>query len=530
MLILTDLPPEILRRVIEESMPEGFEKFMLTCRYVYECGRSLIDKHATYIRENRYLNFEGIADYVPIVTWMYSVVNDPVVARYVWHVDFCQRRRGPDAIYPRKRLNGDPVAMSRLREFIVESPYLRRAGVDREEWARVILSKVETLDTEERDKYFVFMGPFLFTLFPNLKSFMFSPPLSVRHAMEFPATSTRHLDYYPQAQRVMETITRMIEENADGASLGQLAQVWIRDLENNNEKMDLRALLSFFTAPDPKALYLTNCEDYGIGPIFLGYHRNSLDMSLGLRKLVLEHSYVDSEAISFLLSRTPYLESFRFSYVSKNNSRPALDRWDVAAFIAGIGKNVGQHLEELIVTLEYLDGHVTNGVTSMKEFVTLKRLDLDVRAFHTPAIQTWAKKVLPGEDVMREIPLEAFEAIPRLVKILPPSLEEVNLFADNDKYRYNPEIVKRLLDDFAVDRWTFLPNLEIFGLWCKFSGLKRQDKIDLWHYARSKRITCNFNFNDESAWKSFLASRCTTHHYLSPSPFPTIDVFANLTD
>ncbi|KAI1658284.1 hypothetical protein F4813DRAFT_357943 [Daldinia decipiens] len=529
-MLLVDFPPEILHQVIQESMPEGFEKLMLTCRYVYECGRSLIDTHASYIRENRYLNFEGILDYVPIVTWIYSVANNPVVARYVWHVDFCQRRRGPDVVYPRKRLTGNPLAMKRLRAFIMESPYLRRAGVDLEEWARFMLSKVEVLDTEGRDKYLVFMGTFVLTLLPNLKSLMLSPPLSYRHAMELPATSPWNDEYYSQARSVMETISRRIEENPEGASLGQLAQVWIRDLENNNEKMDLRALLSFFTTPDPKSLSLTNCEDYGGGPLTLGYHRHSLDMSLGLRKLVLEHTYVDSGSISHLLSRMPSLESFRFSYVSKNNSRPALDRWDAAAFIAAIGKNVGHHLEELIVTLEYLDGHVTNGVTSMKEFTSLKRLDLDVRVFHTPAFETEERGGLIREDILRKIPPEAFEAIPRLVRILPPSLEEVNLFADNDKYRFNPEIVKRLLVDFAVDRWNFLPNLEIFGLWCKFSGPKRADKVDLWHFARSKRITCNFNFNDEPAWKSFLASRCTTHHYLSLSPYPIINVLENLTD
>ncbi|KAI8966688.1 hypothetical protein F5Y11DRAFT_307579 [Daldinia sp. FL1419] len=529
-MLLVNFPPEILHQVIQESMPEGFEKLMLTCRYVYECGRSLIDTHASYIRENRYLSFEGILDYVPIVTWIYSVANDPVAARYVWHIDFCQRRRGPDAFYPRKRLTGNIPAMKCLRTFIMESPYLRRAGVDVEEWASVILSRVEDLDTEGRDRYLAFMGTFVLTLLPNLKSLMLSPPLSFRHAMESPATSTRNREYYAQVRSVMETISRRIEENPEGASLGELAHVWIRDLENNNDKMDLRALLSFFTTPDPKSVSLTNCEDYGSGPLTLGYHRHSLDMSLGLRKLVLEHTYVNSDGISLLLSRTPHLESFRFSYVSKNNSSPALDRWDAAAFIAAIGKHVGQHLEELIVTLEYLDGRVLAGVTSMKEFTNLKRLDLDVRVFHTPAIETGEKKEIIRRDLAREIPLEALEALPRLVRILPPSLEEVNLFADNDKYWFNPEVVKKLLVDFAVDRWNFLPNLDIFGLWCKFSGITRPDKADLWHYARSKRIICNFNFNSEPDWKSFLASRCTTHHYLSPSPFPTINVLENLTD
>ncbi|OTA52582.1 hypothetical protein K449DRAFT_440608 [Hypoxylon sp. EC38] len=447
---LLDLPPELLRLVIEESMPEGFQSLLLSCRPIYECGKPLIALHHTRKQSWRRLRFNRKLDYMPTFSWLLKVADEPVLPRYIQEADLDSGQTH----YPQQfdTLQWDDGAMDRIKEFIEDSPYLRKAeGVDPKTWAVDILFK--NVDSFER--YWALMMALFLTLLPNVKTLFL--PANLDYFIEPPETGTQDLDFHEEVWNVMETIRQTAQENLEDASLGKLTDLNVLGSSMPDAEFNLRALSSFLIMPNLTTLSLDNCVATIDEPIGLGYRWHYPDINSGLRHINFNHACMDSDSVSQLLSHTPRLVSFAYSHASKSEYLQ-LD-WDAGAFIATVGKYVGSHLEVLNITLKGHRGEIITGVTSMKEFTKLSSLTIETRVFCGPPIESGERK---GSEYTH--PTEGFipwtiESVPHLVPMLPSSLEYLDVITSPERDRDEPEIVKRLFMDFTVDRPRLLPNL-----------------------------------------------------------------------
>jgi len=90
MSLLLSLPNELLRRIIEETMPEGFEAFVCSCKAVYAVSRPYLDEHNTLRRQYRHFSYgitgearglEGHSGCGSSLQLLARIAEDPRIAR-----------------------------------------------------------------------------------------------------------------------------------------------------------------------------------------------------------------------------------------------------------------------------------------------------------------------------------------------------------------------------------------------------------------------------------------------------------------
>lgn len=178
---LVTLPTEILTRIVELTMPSGFESLLLAGNHrIYACGAPFIAAHnqrkktwrRLFLQHHEDLNIMERAGWA--LDFVYAVAaKDPLIPLYVEELELGHNL--DSYIYERDvsiardlalglanvesdasvRLDGerhwqwqwqgnewlrnDPTALQKMRDLIEGSPRLRAAGVDAEEWADKML-------------------------------------------------------------------------------------------------------------------------------------------------------------------------------------------------------------------------------------------------------------------------------------------------------------------------------------------------------------------------------------------------------
>ncbi|KAI0829510.1 hypothetical protein F5Y06DRAFT_282748 [Hypoxylon sp. FL0890] len=458
---LLNLPPELLRYVIEESVPEGFESLLLSCRHIYECGKHLIASHNTRKGYWEHLEVDRYFNYMSTFSLLHRVADEPLLLRYIESVDFLRRQDHTRSFGNFELQKWDDATLDRIKRFIEESPYLRKAEkVAPEKWAQSMLFE----NVDRFDRYLALITPFFLTLLPNVKVLVLPGSLSCFIAP--PSTGTQDLDFHHEVWDVMEVIRQSAEKSPEHAPLGKLAnlQIYGYHRDDTGSIFDLRALSPFLVLPNLTKLRLANCVATRDYPSGVGYRWHYSDMNSGLREIHLDCGCMDSDGLSQLLSHTPHLKYFRYSHANKSGNLPR--DWDAGAFIATIGKHVGSQLEALSVIWEIRKGgRLITGVTSMKEFTKLKFLTLDTYLFCGPPIASGG-----GSGSSCAPPREGsmpwtIGSIPPLIPMLPSSLDALHLVLDfGNNFRCPPEVIRRLFVNSVVDRPRLLPNLEDFRL------------------------------------------------------------------
>ncbi|KAI0138666.1 hypothetical protein F4776DRAFT_619387 [Hypoxylon sp. NC0597] len=487
---LLNLPPELLRLVIEESIPEGFDNLLVTCRAVYECGKSLIASHCARKRSWHRFKFDRNFNYMSTFSWLLQVADEPVLPRYIELLDLGSRR--PHRTHQDDTLEWDDGAMHRIKKFIEESPYLRKAeGVDPQKCASdMLFGKVDSFD-----RYRALMATFFLTLLPNIEHLIL--PSSLLYFIEPPETGTQDSDLHREVWSVMETIRQTAQKNPEDASLGKLLSLVISGYSDAEIIFNLRALSSFLVMPNLTMLWFNNCVAVRDDPVGVGYRWHYPDINSGLRLIELNYGCMDSESISQLLSHTPHLTCFAYSHASKSQNLQNLQwDWDAGAFIAAVGKHVGSHLTELHITLNSLANEIITGVTSMKEFTNLAVLKIAARVFCGPSIESGERK---GSEYAH--PTEGFipwtiDSIPPLVQMLPSSLEDLTLIMGTERYKDHPKVAERLFVDFAVERPRLLPNLEIVFVSSCDGSFDDDDRNSIRAYVEPEGALCDFDYHD----------------------------------
>lgn len=159
------LPTEILGRIIQETLPESFENFALTCKTIYHASAFLRQKHNQL--RSRYRDFEydlatdqdTCTSSLQLIT---KIAEEPLIARYIVFANLKQESPPEDheiAATHIRELNAD----SRVFALLEHSPYLQSAGVD----ARSVLDYMISHYTPEDDDPGL-TAAFLLTLLPNV--------------------------------------------------------------------------------------------------------------------------------------------------------------------------------------------------------------------------------------------------------------------------------------------------------------------------------------------------------------------------
>lgn len=129
--------------------------------------------------------------------------------------------------------------------------------------------------------------------------------------------------------------------------------------------------------------------------------------------------------------------------------------------------DLASRITDLSVGFESLLGHIVTGVTgaTIKQFTSLKRLALDVRVFLGPNPDSGEKRELRTNLDPDESSWDLESDIPRLIDVLPRTLESLELFVemqDRQWSHFDIDYWTRLLMGFREGREERLPNLRDF--------------------------------------------------------------------
>ena len=148
----------------QDTLPEGFESFLLTCKAVFTIGKGYIPRHNKLKRTWQHFGYkhhlESYHHLVSAIELLHVIVQEPRIARYIQDADF-KYEQAVDNCKPTliEKLQTDEKTNAGRLRLLEESPYLRAAKQDPTEWLNAILGK-------EGRKY---ATAFLFTLLPNVR-------------------------------------------------------------------------------------------------------------------------------------------------------------------------------------------------------------------------------------------------------------------------------------------------------------------------------------------------------------------------
>ncbi|KAI8623568.1 hypothetical protein F5Y19DRAFT_369723 [Xylariaceae sp. FL1651] len=423
-MLLLNLPPELLHRIVQDSIPEGFENLILSCRTLYNVGSPFIERYSARKKQYYKASIPG-TDIKVSLYWLDQIALEPALSWYMNEVDLRGREAHSDRgsyIYEHSReienLRNNEPTMQRVKALIERSLYMTPGGVDPRFWAEQILSDIG--DPDQYTEHNLFLGIFLLTLLPNVTKLTL--PWHSSGLVPF-SDAARSID---QCKRVLNTIQQESRSGRDRRALSNLRRlIYDRKMEyNNRERLDFISPLLIL--PKLESLLATS-------QVAVDYHMDFKwqypGIESNLQTIELVHSCMDAVSVSELLAHTPRLISFKYSHASKHHGLGAY--WDAGEFVAAIERHRGKQLRHLAITIEShsLNG-IDAGVTSMHGFTQLETLEMDFMFFCGPSIESGEKVGILNMPPKPGYPEWTVEAIPHIQDILPTCLQSFHLFFD----------------------------------------------------------------------------------------------------
>ncbi|KAF7877279.1 hypothetical protein EAF04_000962 [Stromatinia cepivora] len=339
---LAGLPNELLDKVISHTLPEGFEGLALTCKKFYALCTPFIKNHNKL--RSRFRNFNYFDEFkdprgaVSIKTaWdlIIRIAIEPVVARYIRTADF-----KIDSIRVRTRPRHflsdilDPQRGEAVIRLLRDSPHLQQAGIGWEAFHADIEEKLQ------------------FTL---------------------PSDWKADVATYKLLHTIVEEATQQ-HRPWDRLSLAQVTNFSISGSRGPCDGVDLQSLAPFLSLPHVQSFLayhytvtgdaLLNIESRDL---FCNYRQN-------LEVVHLMCCHIDDAALADFLKHTPRLKALEYSHKTKKGI--GLPDWDICKFVTTIGREAGNHLEQLSISIHELHGSLPLGKVSMHGFQRLRTLEL----------------------------------------------------------------------------------------------------------------------------------------------------------
>lgn len=413
---LLDLPPEILDLVINSTLPNGLESFVLSCKTIYGRARSQIQHHNTLKRRWRHTTNDS-ADPLGIMS---EISDDPLIAEYIECLRLWNRR--PDVNYyaVSGRCRGywedheNHDEMQGIKNLLYTAEYFSKA--DPEEWWRRMINEDDITDGEDPENLYATIA--LLSLLPNLKT------------LQLPG-GWHEVRSGESAEALVPSVESLVSlSNSDGYTLKPLAslETLLPFVEEGYDvRVGLQCLQPFLLLHGIRNLYAVSCvavnEDWGGIP--LEWPQSGLQSPL--TRVEFAYCCMDTTGLGVLLSNTPCLTIFKYSHQTKWDGLEF--DWNPGEFLETIANYCGERLLELAITIDELHGEVVNGLSSFMRFPKLQKLEVDVAAFCGPPLES-------GQRLGRNATLPegatawAYIDIPCMGDMLPESICELQVNTD----------------------------------------------------------------------------------------------------
>ena len=454
---LLELPTEVLRLIIQETIPEGFESFTLTCRRVYTMCECKIPKHnqlRRVYRNFRYKRLRSAAndpdfqdrhDIWSSLALLHAIGQEPLIARYIVTADlkgglafdeYADDTEEAEAIY--QRTIADLKSTGSLHWLLAQSPYLREEGEDVKAWFDAILKDGE--DIQHADT-------FLLTLLPNVEK------LSLPEHCRDQAIPGKPPEGTPDIWKVLDVVPRLANTNAaiGTASLSKLKVLEPTASTGYECRYAMQTMTPFLAINSMRKFYggsLIAVNDSYTGKSFDPRYDT---LGSNLEVVELAGCCMTACECAKLTKGMRCLKSFSLSYETKWHG--CGHDWSAGQFVAALMAGVGETLEHLSLSLLNHYGELITGVTDLRGFTVLKELELDTGMLPGPP---YTNDMGYDEDLGEEEVSGRTPAVPRLLDMLPMSLERLELLTDNDQT--STECLEALFTDFVAEK-TSLPSL-----------------------------------------------------------------------
>ncbi|KAL9124068.1 MAG: hypothetical protein Q9217_006568, partial [Psora testacea] len=360
---LTHLSVELLEHIVRHALPEGFESLALTCRKIYAICLPFIQRHNALRSHFQHVIFYEKRDPSYTIRSAFDLIariaTEPVVARYIRYleskVDSSFLYHRPRHLYPDVKC-GDAVIKS-----FAESPYLKQAGLDWQEYYDVIEKDLEAA------RYSQYAAAFLLTLLPNVE----------RIALPKKWKSVSPTDKLIDA--VIHKARQSYQLPSDTSSLTRLTEFEDSVPLNAHQRFELAWASPFLALPRVRSFWGPSCvarQDSGHQSI----DKFQLTYPFGesLETVDFVSCDIDHASIAIFLKHTTRLRKLTYSHSSKDSEGPHNEDWDICNFVTAIEHAVGAHLEKLSISIRELRGSLTPGRASLRGFQQLRKLELPV--------------------------------------------------------------------------------------------------------------------------------------------------------
>ncbi|KAF2653152.1 hypothetical protein K491DRAFT_603413 [Lophiostoma macrostomum CBS 122681] len=453
---LLGLPPEIVDELLNLSLPHSIQHFSMSCKAVYARAAPQLRRHKALGQKwKRALLLAS--DHGNPLRMLYEISQDPLVPQYIEALDLREwpstAARAMPAEMDSNTFRTDAKAMDAIKDLVTDSIVLQNAGLDPDEWWEMMMNEdvVDEMAVQSEEVYTPYTIVMLLTQLPNLKSLQLPPGWAGFRPFDDAAMRSGEDD-----KRIMTLLDALVAQSyRTGAPLGQLKSVLPFMSEGYEERAGLQAIQAFLPLKSMRSLFLVSCLAVDDNYTGIPFEWRYPTMTTSLRRVELAFCCMDADGISVLLARTPLLQVFKYSHQTKWHG--CEHDWNPGAFTEAVARHVGPSLTDFALTIDDLYGDVINGASSVLSFSNLKRLEVDVRVFCGPPIESGQKRgmnaFVPQGDRAWTV-----EDIPCIGSMLPPSIVAVEINTDFP----NPDHValEALLKNVKEQRAERLKSLE----------------------------------------------------------------------
>ena len=439
---LLDLPLEILDEIIGLTLPSGIEGFALCCRAVNARALSQLRRHNTLKRQWKYTSHTSTRR-GDTLRMLYEISRHPLAAQYIESLNLWDRRQLTTGDLDDFRANGE--VMEGIRKMVQRSECLDNAGVDADDWWGEIMK-----EDEAGDENALYTAVSLLSQLPNLKT------LQLPHVWHDLRPSE---DMEDDNKRLVSVLDAIIECSNSGKgrekALEKLETILPFMPEGYEERVGLQCVQSFLQLKSIRKLYAVSCVAVNDDYTGIPFQWRLPLFNSPLRRVELAYCCMDAEGVSALLSRTPYLTVFKYSHQTKWHG--CQHDWNPGAFNEAIARHCGRTITDLAITVDELHGDICNGVSSFHSFPNLEILEVDVRIFRGPPVESGQERGMRARVPEGEKPWTE-EDIPCLGSMLPDSILEVQV---NTDFEQPDEVALNLiLKNAREERQTRLKRLD----------------------------------------------------------------------
>lgn len=572
---MQQLPDELLLAISDFAYPASFEGLLLSCKKFYAFGKHRLQDYKKEGKQYRNLtihepkDFADIRDLIDIVSWL---IHYPHVARFVRSLQIISTeddiRMGRRHCAVLRDTRAHPVR-DNVADYIARSPWLRLAGCDAAVWASRILTFHDRACLTgsghlwKNEPEFPMLYALLLMQLTRLEWLTVTYEPAILHEHDDRALAC-------EAGRVLSVMSSHIGSGPSSgpkSPLEHLKTLHFTKRPEMDEVHDLTKLNAFITSPNLRSLHVTNVVS--VSPE--GNHHGFVytwprplptplrrDGFSGVVDLRLVQCCMDGYGVAAMLRHMPHVTNFQYSHSDKLDG-VQMD-WDAGLFLRGVadpwaadfvardgkvdtsppGLASSTRITNLSICVEQLTGEIITRVTgeTLRQFTALRHLELDVLVLMGPDAGTGERQGsidscgLRGEGAC-EWDAGAPGALPRLVDMLPPSIESLELFLDDNTHVSRIGHWGGLLDGFGqAEEWNDkMPRLQELkidfdmpnpptprdiaqqwqnarlaaGVGAKYRGVQQMPwRAGFW-YARRVMCTLGVPCDDETRYKNLRA-------------------------